>query len=245
VRCNAFDVAFYENSGRPKSYVSSLTVIENGSEVLTKQIRVNDPLIYNGIYFYQSTYGTDPSGRGVVQLEVSSPDMSPAHTVRVEVGSSVLLPGTGDELFVDRFLADFGLDERNQPFSRSGSLNNPAVLLRCQRGAQQLFTSWLFARFPDFHGQQTAPYRIRITNFEPRYFTGLQVTKDPGVELVWIGCALLMAGMYSAFFCSHRRVWVLCEPDSDGVRLTVAGEATKHQAAFKKEITALCGRLLS
>ncbi len=245
LRCNAFDVSFYENSGRPKSYVSSLTVIENGSEVLTKQIRVNDPLVYNGIYFYQSSYGKDPSGRGVVELEINSPGTPGPRTVRLDVGSSIVLQETGDELFVDRFLPDFGLDDANRPFSRSNELNNPAVRLRCQRGGEHLFTSWLFARFPDFHGQQTAPYRIRITDFEPRMFTGLQVTRDPGVELVWIGCALLMAGMYSAFFCSHRRVWVRCEPDGDGVRLTVAGEANKHKAAFKKEFSALCGRLLN
>jgi len=245
LRCNSFDVAFYENTGRPKSYVSSLTVIENGAEVLTKQIRVNDPLIYKGIYFYQSSYGTDPSGHGIVELDISSPGASEPGTVRVAVGSSIVLPGTGDQLFIDRFLPDFALDERNRPFSRSREMNNPAVLLRCQRNGATLFTSWLFARYPDFHGQQTAPYRIRVANFTPRTYTGLQVTKDPGVELVWLGCALLMAGMYSAFFCSHRRIWVYCEPVQEGFRLTVAGEASKNKAAFKKDFEALCDRLMS
>lgn len=245
LRCNSFEVSFYENTGRPKSYVSSLTVIENGHEVLTKQIRVNDPLIYKGIYFYQSTYGTDPNGGGTLVLSFVFPDTTEPFIASVEVGSSIVLPGTQDEIFVDRFLADFGLDERNQPFSRSRDLNNPAVLLRAQRGGEPLFTSWLFARYPDFHGRQTDPYRIRLLNFEPRMFTGLQVTKDPGVELVWLGCAFLMAGMYIAFFCSHRRVWVHCEPDKDGVRVTMAGDANKHKAAFKKDFSALCGRLLS
>jgi len=244
LRCNSFEVSLYENTGRPKSYTSSLTVIENGHAVLTKQIRVNDPLVYRGIYFYQSTYGADPSGRGAVELEISSPGAPDPRLVRVDVGSSAVLPETGDELFVDRFLPDFALDEDSRPFSRSGELNNPAVLLRCRRNGQQLFASWLFSLFPDFHGQQTAPYRIKITNFEPRRFTGLQVTRDPGVALVWAGCALLLAGMYTAFFCSHRRVWVYCEPGGEGLLVTVAGEANKHKAAFKKEFTALCGRLL-
>lgn len=245
LRCNSFEVTFYNNTGRPKSYLSSLTVIENGQELVTKEIRVNDPLIYKGIYFYQSTYGTDPDGGGTLHLSIVSPGATEPHMVHVAVGSSAMLPGTQDELFVDRFLADFALDEHNHPFSRSRNLNNPAVLLRAQREGKPLFTSWLFARYPDFHGSQTDPYRIRITNFEPRYFTGLQVARDPGVGLVWAGCILLLAGMYIAFFCSHRRVWVHCEQKQNGFLVTVAGEANKHKDAFKKDFSALCERLLS
>lgn len=244
VRCNSFEVSFYENSARPKSYTSSLTIIEKGASVLTKQIRVNDPLIYKGIYFYQSSYGADPSGRGTVELEISSPAEPGPRTVRIEVGSSAVIPETGDRLFVDRFLPDFALDEANRPFSRSGELKNPAVLLRAERGGNVVFRSWLFALFPDFHRRKTGPYTIRLANFTPRQFTGLQVTKDPGVVLVWAGCILLLAGMYTAFFCSHRRVWVHCEAEQEGFRVTIAGEANKHKAAFKKDFQALCARLL-
>ncbi|MPM95494.1 Cytochrome c biogenesis protein Ccs1 [bioreactor metagenome] len=31
-------------------------------------------------------------------------------------------------------------------------------------------------------------------------FTGLQVKKDPGVNLVWLGCALLMIGLVLSFY---------------------------------------------
>ncbi len=55
IRCNSFAIDFYPN-GMPKEYTSSLTVLENGREVLTKTIEVNDPLTYKGITFYQSSY---------------------------------------------------------------------------------------------------------------------------------------------------------------------------------------------
>jgi cytochrome c biogenesis protein len=245
VRCNSFEVKFYKKTSRPQSYLSSLTVLENGNEILTKEIRVNDPLIYKGIFFYQSTYGTDPKGGGTLELQIAVHGETGSTKVKVPVGSSVVLPGTQDELFVDRFLPDFALDEHNRPFSRSTNLNNPAVLLRAERDGKPLFTSWLFARHPDFHGRKTEPYHIRITNFEPRFFTGLQVAKDPGVWFVWAGCAFLLVGMYIAFFCSHRRVWVRCEDTPDGYQVTVAGEANKHKQAFKKDFSALCERLLS
>ena len=55
VRCNSFTIEFYDN-GMPKEYKSSLTVLENGKEMLTKEIEVNSPLTYKGITFYQSSY---------------------------------------------------------------------------------------------------------------------------------------------------------------------------------------------
>ena len=40
-----------------KSYNSTLTVLERGQKMATKTITVNDPLVYKGIWFYQSSYG--------------------------------------------------------------------------------------------------------------------------------------------------------------------------------------------
>lgn len=39
-----------------KEWLSHLTVIENGEEIRTHTVRVNEPLIYNDFYFYQSSY---------------------------------------------------------------------------------------------------------------------------------------------------------------------------------------------
>ncbi len=44
------------------------------------------------------------------------------------------------------------------------------------------------------------------------YATGLQVAKDPGVWWVYVGCGLMLFGLYVAFFMSHRRIWLLVTP---------------------------------
>lgn len=61
VKCNAFTADFYPN-GMPKDYTSDLSVIKDGMEVLRKSIKVNDPLNFQGITFYQSGYGSLPFG---------------------------------------------------------------------------------------------------------------------------------------------------------------------------------------
>ena len=60
-------------------------------------------------------------------------------------------------------------------------------------------------------------------------YTGLQVAKDPGVWVVWVGCILMMVGIYAAFFMSHRRIWVRVE---NGI-ITIGGNASKNQGGFQ------------
>jgi len=59
-------------------------------------------------------------------------------------------------------------------------------------------------------------------------YTGLQVAKDPGVWVVWVGCFLMVIGVYAAFFMSHRRIWVRIQNGT----VTVGGNASKNQASF-------------
>ena len=70
VRCNSFNVDYYE-TGAPKDYRSDLSVISDGKEVLRKTIRVNDPLSYEGITFYQSSFGSLPE---TVTFEIKGKD---------------------------------------------------------------------------------------------------------------------------------------------------------------------------
>ena len=56
LRCDGAGQENYAD-GSPKKYWSDLVVLENGREVLKKQIIVNDPLVTHGIRFYQSGFG--------------------------------------------------------------------------------------------------------------------------------------------------------------------------------------------
>ncbi len=80
LRCDNFEVTFYEGGGRPKDFKSDLVVLENGQEVLKKTIEVNDPLTYKGLTFYQSSYGT--TGDPVYRFRVKNRETGETVTVR-------------------------------------------------------------------------------------------------------------------------------------------------------------------
>ncbi len=100
-------------------------------------------------------------------------------------------------------------------------------------------------KFPDFHRKPDAAYEVQLADFYPRYYTGLQVTRDPGVNIVWLGCIFLIAGICMAFFMSHRRVYLVLEEKDGGLRAVLAGSASKNRQAFAAEFNRLFEQLKS
>lgn len=62
LRSEGFEVERYP-SGEPRDYRAPLTVIEGGEEVLTKIVRVNEPLVYGRVSLYLKSY--EPLGAEV------------------------------------------------------------------------------------------------------------------------------------------------------------------------------------
>ncbi len=235
IRCDEFEVTFYENSRRPKEFTSKLTIIDGGKEVKQKVIQVNDPLSYKGVYIYQSSYGTAQEA-GTVSIGVTPKDGTPGQTKRydIDVGKRIPLHQNGYELEVKRFIPDFTLGKNNEVVSRSREMRNPAVKIILYHDGKKVEDKWIFAKFPDFHGAQEGPFRFAFLNYAGKEYTGLQLTRDPGVWVVWTGCFFLCLGCYLMCFTSHQRLWVKVEPVKDEYRLTLAGTSNKNMIAFSK-----------
>ncbi|HID02787.1 MAG TPA: hypothetical protein EYP18_06215, partial [Desulfobacterales bacterium] len=65
------------------------------------------------------------------------------------------------------------------------------------------------------------------------YATGLQIAKDPGVWVVYIGCGLMILGLIVAFFMSHRRIWLLITKENDETTVLISGSANKNKTGFE------------
>lgn len=238
IRCDKFEVTFYDGTQRPKDYKSLLTVLENNREVVSKTIEVNDPLVYRGIYFYQSSYGATPGG-GKINVRVTHKGSGKQQDLTLDVGGSAPISGTAYTVRADEFLSDFSMDNNGKPFSKSSEFNNPAVRLAVVKEGKEEYSKWVFAKFPDFHGKGDQPLELQLVNFQPRYYTGLQVTYDPGVLVVWLGCIFLIGGIYVAFFTAHRRIWLRVEERNGEFKAVLAGSTNKNHIAFSREFETL------
>jgi cytochrome c biogenesis protein len=80
------------------------------------------------------------------------------------------------------------------------------------------------------------PYTFQLEGVETKYYTGLQVNRDPGVAFVWTGCFLMVVGFFITFFTSHRRIWLHASPEEQGMRIRVAGVASKNPVGLEREL---------
>ena len=92
------------------------------------------------------------------------------------------------------------------------------------------------AQSPKFNASAFKPYTFFLDDLESAYYTGLQVNKDPGVNIVWLGCFLMVAGFFVAFFTSHRKIWVRLSEEKEGIRISVAGTSNKNPVGLQREL---------
>ena len=222
IRCDKFTVDFYD-TGAPKEFRSDVSILEQGRVLRQAAIRVNDPLSYRGITFYQSTYGSQPSG---IVLELKDLKTSDSHKVELPFRQAVTLPNSKDRIVVMDFAANVGNF-------------GPAFFVGVAREDQEPSGAWVVAKNPEFHGNRVGDFGINVVDYQNHYYTGLQVRKDPGVWIIYAGFTLMLLSMIIALYVSHRRVWLVLSPASAGTKVLVAGNTSKHSLAFKREFERL------
>jgi cytochrome c biogenesis protein len=219
VRCESFELENYPD-GRPKDYLSRLSVLKDGQVVQEKTIEVNHPLIQDGIFFYQSSYRF--LGGGAV-LQILDRDGTPrGRSIRVAEGGAARVPGNDLGIRVLRTSQDY------QGFGPAAQV----TLVKTSPGREPVGEPFaVFQNYPQFDSRRGGEFVVQLSGLVPgRASTGLQVAKDPGVPFIWAGSILITLGTMMAFFASHRRIWVRLEAD----RITLAGAASRNLGAFRE-----------
>ena len=235
LRLEDFALAYYPDSKMPKDYKSALVVINGGKEVLRKTIEVNHPLIYKGIWIYQSSYGL---GRvETLTINVAKSDTMPGQDFRAKTGETFSIPGTDLKVKVARFVPDFVM-AGSEVYSRSQEPDNPAAQLEVYEKDKLKLTRWVFYKFPDYHQNQEIDRQFKLSGFEALHYSGLMIVKDPGVAVVWTGCGLLVAGLMATFFISHRRLWAILRKTGEKKTLIlIGGRTNKDRLRFEEEFS--------
>ncbi len=248
LRVDKFWIDYYEN-GAVKSYNSTLTVLDEGQEALTKTITVNDPLVYNNIWFYQSSYGNAWDRVEVARINIKDKKTSETiGTVDLEWQKEKALEDLGLKLTVTDFVADFGFNSAEKKvYSKTVDHENPAIKLAIWEGDSVQVKPWIFYHYPDLFEIKSSRYNFELVGYQPKQFTGLQISKDPGVIIVWIGSTMIVVGMTLSSIIYHRRLWVKVVPKTDGTGVTVhvGGSSHKNQIDFKKEFRKVEERIQS
>jgi cytochrome c biogenesis protein len=236
LRLDKFETEFYPN-GSVKDWKSTLTVIENESPRLTKTIEVNHPLSYKGHVFYQSSYGWDWKNPILEIWIKKNTDPSLSKKASIRLGEKVTWEEENIEFSALQFVPDFVI-EGNQVKTRSLEPNNPAVFIEAFKGEDKISSGWIFFKFPDFsrmHSEKETDYAFELKDIRTAQYSGIQMSKDPGVNLIWAGCVLLMAGLFIAFYWPPRDIRFILKESNGKTEIIAAGRATKGKLSLESE----------
>lgn len=240
VRCDKFTVELYE-SGQPKTFQSDLTFLQDNQVIHSGKLLVNHPIELDGFRFYQASYGRATGGKATLALirEGSRRDL-----LNVAQGYMFDLPGkegTFQVLRVEENLMNMG----------------PAIKVAVRSHKNEEFVFWVFQQIdqirqmnPDIINQVAVfnpglfrPYTFSLLGLEEKYYTGMQVNRDPGTPVVAAAAILLIAGLMLILFSYARTIWIRIAWQEESVIIAVAGQSHKNQPGLQKEIQYLLGEL--
>jgi len=222
VRSDGLEIERYP-SGQPSDYRVHLTVLEKGTEVKHKTVRVNDPLTYRGVSFYLYSYGpagrvraTDAEGQPVPLQAEAGQEVTPG-----EVTLNFAGEGDGQEIAVPSLDLVMRL-----VFYYQG----PSLFVQATRGGETKPFGAGSVRGGD-------SLEIGDVTFEfalDRYIV-LQVVHDPGFKGVILAGFLVMGGLIFSFYFSHQRLWARVTADE----FRLAGRAERDAVGFEREFASL------
>jgi cytochrome c biogenesis protein len=209
----------------------SASIIENGRKVFAGLIKVNAPLCFRGVKILISSYGYEDVEE--VTIGVRNGEF---RKLRLKVGKKTPIPTTSLEVKIAKFIPDFRI-KGGEVFSASRSFNNPACELEVYDGGTLIFKSWIFLKFPNFHGL-ISKHKFTLLNFtKPPKYALLQITSNPGLGTIWVGCGILLVGVFSAFYISNKKVWLFLERG----KLVVYGKSDREY--FEREFSQLIQKI--
>lgn len=251
VALKSFAIA-HDQRRQPTGYKSDLAVYEGERQVARKAIDVNHPLSYKGISFFQSSYGlarmvvtvTGPNGQSErLEFELGSQD-TPRGTAYGIVGETLRQVRFGDRkltVFAHNLVPDYVGGKR---INASMLPLNPAANVMVNE------------RFPEYKGldaweslgwlttgesAEHDGFTVTVEDFVK--FTGLQVTSNPALPVVYVGFALMILGVFVSFYVTHRIIRASVSPGPSGASVVVGAQSRAEADTFDKDFERIRGAL--
>ncbi len=228
ITLNSFKDTYNTTTGAPLDYVSDITVTQDGQVAAQQQVRVNEPLRYRGMSFFQAFFGpaavvTVKDAAGSTLYSEGVPLAWTSNNGGNKVGSFTV-PGQDLTAWI---VATTG---PNDPSVKPGQV--AVELYRSDTGdavTQQAIDQ----------GVATTIEGLVFTFDRETKFTGLSVANDPGTPLVWLGCVLLIVGFVIRLYVPYRRIWgrLVARPGG-GTSLSLAAVG-RRDTGFDTEFTTI------
>lgn len=214
VKVNRFWIEYTPN-GNIDQFYSDLSVVSNeGVELKRKTIHVNEPLRYQGVTFYQTSW------------KIAA--------VRVQLNNSPIFQLPMAELNTQGNGKIWGTWIPTKPDMSEGV----SLLAKDLQGTMLVYDVKGKLVSAVRVGQSAEVNGVTLKVLDLLGSTGLQIKADPGVPFVYAGFGLLMLGVVMSYI-SHSQIWALEKGDC----FYIGGKTNRAQVTFERELIGLLDEL--
>lgn len=251
-----WNIQYYPGTQTIQEFQNTLAVYENGTQVFTKTIIVNDPLKYKDTNFFLVSYlpvlyvkGTDTSGNALpLNMMGASGPMS--ETVKGDEAMLDFAFNSTDNLPLD-YVQYRGPEHTltleltyYQNIQRAAN-ENPPVYAKAY--VDQEFDKPIYDAFLPRTGTLSLPgYEQYKFSFRQDTATILEVAQDPGLWAVGVFFTIMAAGFTISLYTTYVRCWAKVSPDPEregALNITIGGLSEKNKVAFERDFENLALRI--
>lgn len=232
----------YNELGAVTEYRSDLVLYDGDREVRRQSIRVNQPLTYGTVTFYQTSYGqaaqmrvTDSAGNLVYDDAVEFTFLS--RTNKDAPAAKLDLPSVGRSL--ELIFPNLKLNDTPEIGTTRIAPGQVFVQVR------DLPTNTLMAEGAAItQGDSAVIGDLTVQFVREQRFTLLQVASNPGIPILFAASLFGVLGLMMTFFLPHRRLRILIR-DTDGSSEVLMAPMARRDWAGQRDFVASISALES
>lgn len=92
-------------------------------------------------------------------------------------------------------------------------------------------------------GAYGSPVYFQLAEFKQRESSGIQITRHPGQNIFYLGCLMLIVGIFMMFYISYQRLWIILKPEGGALSITFAGSGNRNQRDFAASFEELTNKV--
>lgn len=196
-------------------------------------IRVNEPLKFDGYALYQIEYKLDELTKmSFTMVNKSTEEQFGNITIDLNDPQDKYDLGNGYSIEVMSYFPDFEFNEDGEPTTKSRVPNNPAFIFKMLTPDKPEGEISFVAIQQTVEPFSDNEYQMKFSGIETNDVSGLTVRKDLTLWIFAIGGFIFMVGVAQGSYWNHRRIWIRRIDDE----IWVSAHTNKNWHGLKKDI---------
>ena len=227
-----------------KNYQSNVTLLkkqgqsvpgenQNLKKVKDFQIRVNQPLKFEGFALYQVDYKLDELNK--MSFALTNKETNKEYgsiTIDLYNPKDKYELGNGYTIEVLGYFPDFEFSKDSEPITKSKVPNNPAFVFNMISPEKPSGETSFVAIQQTIEPLGDNEYKMAFKGIETKNVSALTVRKDSTLWVIGLGGLIFMIGVIQGAYWNHRRIWV----QQVNGEIWVAAHTNKNWHGIKREI---------